>query len=81
MVAFAVVPLFVAAIAVAAAGDVARVRVVVVVGEPLPLPNVVIVVASKFFSKHLLSPEGREQSIGRDERTSRLSGEHSGENS
>lgn len=74
-------PLFVDAIAVAAAGNVASVRVVVVVGEPLPLPNVVIVVASKFFSKHLLSPEGREQSIGRDERTSRLSGENSGENS
>lgn len=39
-----------------AAGEVASVSVVVVVGEP-PLPNVVTVAASKFFSKHLLSPE------------------------
>jgi len=38
-----------------AAGEVARVSVVVVVGE-LPLPSVVIVVASRFFSRHLLSP-------------------------
>lgn len=62
------------------AGDVASVRVVVVVGEPLPLPNVVIVAASKFFSKHLLSPEEKEQSNGSDERRSCLSGGNSGEN-
>lgn len=56
---------FVVGVAAVAAGDVASVSVVVVVGE-VPLPSVVIVVASKFFSKHLLSPE-EENNRARDE--------------